>query len=180
MLRTSLALVLAAPLVLAACGDDDHDHDHDHEELGSEFLVAGDIEPGCSTGVTWTGDDFGTGLMHPGGNCNACHATSEGDDVPEPFTAAGTVHGARDDADDCGGVQGVTVRLRGFDGTVVELTTNAAGNFYTHDPIPTPYTAEVELDGQVLEMGFQPSDGNCTSCHTQTGLGGAPGRVRVP
>lgn len=130
----------------------------------------------CASGEFWTGGDEESPLMRPGGDCIECHDSGEGPNL----SAAGTVMGAYDDVDDCNGVQGVTVRITDANGDVHELTTNAAGNFYTNESIPTPFTAEVEKDGAVSPMLTSQVDTNCASCHTAEGANGAPGRIVAP
>lgn len=113
----------------------------------------------CSSGTMYT-----TGLsesMSPGDDCAACHA----------FTAAGTVMGAPDDETNCDGVADVIVRITDAAGEVHELVSNGAGNVFTTEYIPTPYTAEVERDGVVVAMATPQTDGSCNACHTPSGLG---------
>jgi mono/diheme cytochrome c family protein len=134
----------------------------------------------CSTGSTWDEGDEGSELMHPGGNCIACHAEEE--DAPR-FLIAGTVMAAFDDDMDCNGVEGVSVVLTGVTGQVTTLTTNAAGNFFLREgeaTIDLPYTAKVVYQGRERAMTTPQSSRNCAACHTESGLNGAPGRIVVP
>jgi hypothetical protein len=134
----------------------------------------------CSTGASWSGgggEEGGAGpTMNPGESCIECHSRGEG----PRFTAAGTVMGALDDPDLCLGVEGVTVRLTDANGAVIEMQTNASGNFYTTQAIAMPFTAEIEDAGQVVAMATPQSSGDCASCHTDAGANGAPGRVAAP
>lgn len=119
----------------------------------------------CSSGTMYT-----TGLsasMSPGDDCAACHS----------FSVAGTVMGAADDETNCDGVADVIVRITDAAGEVHELVSNGAGNVSTTEPIPGPYTAEVERDGVVVAMATPQTDGSCNACHT---AGGSPGRVVAP
>ena len=68
-----------------------------------------------------------TAEMEPGGDCIGCHATEGG----PTYLTAGTVMNALHDDTNCAGVEGVTVRLTGSDGQVIEMTTNRTGNFFT-------------------------------------------------
>lgn len=149
--------------------------------LGALLLLSGCEAPPaageCTTGEVWTGGDEESPLMHPGGDCIGCHADER--EGPQ-YTLAGTVMGALDEATDCYGVQGVTVTITDNNDDVLELTTNAAGNFFTREPIAMPYTVVIELDGEERPMGAAQTDGNCATCHTETGAEGAPGRVLVP
>jgi hypothetical protein len=140
----------------------------------------------CSTGEVWTGGDDGSALMHPGMDCIGCHAQGGGEDEGEDesegplYTVAGTVMGAFDDPDDCYGVEGVTVNILDADSTLFQLVTNAAGNFFTNDPVVLPYT--ITLDDGVAQnaMVTPQSDGGCAVCHTETGENAAPGRIVAP
>jgi mono/diheme cytochrome c family protein len=115
--------------------------------------------------------------MHPGRSCISCHA-SKGEGPS--FTVAGTVYGAAGQADDCAGVQGVTVELTDAKGAVTTLTSNAAGNFFTEKSLVMPYTARVlTATGERKMFGAQ-SNGDCAACHTATGASGAPGRILSP
>ena len=146
-------------------------------------LVACSSEPpppppeDCSTGKVWTGGDEESPLMHPGTDCIACH---EDEGEGPLYAVAGTVMGDLADPDDCYGVEGVTVRITDADAVVHELTTNAAGNFFSTAAVPGPFTVELELDGATSVMVTPQTDGACGACHTQEGLDLAPGRVLVP
>jgi mono/diheme cytochrome c family protein len=114
--------------------------------------------------------------MSPGGNCIECHKNTE---APVYFIA-GTVMGAHDDDEDCSGISGATVRITGADGSVVDLSTSAVGNFYTRHSVALPYTAKVLKDGKERPMAAAQTDGNCANCHTAGGANGAPGRILAP
>ena len=131
----------------------------------------------CSTNQVWDGGDEESPLMHPGGDCIGCH-----DDQGEGpgYGVAGTVMGAYDEPTDCYGIEDVTVRLTDDLGEVHEAVTNAAGNFYFHEDVPGPFTAEIERDGVVRAMLTPQTDGNCANCHTEVGENAAPGRILVP
>jgi hypothetical protein len=81
------------------------------------------------------------------------------------------------DETNCDGVADVIVRITDAAGEVHELVSNGAGNVSTTEPIPGPYTAEVERDGVVVAMATPQTDGSCNACHT---AGGSPGRVVAP
>lgn len=131
----------------------------------------------CSSGTEWTGGDEESPNMNPGQDCIACHASGEG----PTFTIAGTVMGDFADPDDCNGVEGMIVRITDADGVLIELTSNAAGNFYSTKAVAMPYTAEVEgADGVIGTMSGEQTSGACGSCHTAEGAEGAPGRVVEP
>ncbi len=131
----------------------------------------------CSTGSAWEGGDEESPLMHPGGDCIGCHS-SQGEGPK--YVIAGTVMGALDDDTDCNGAEAVTVEITGADGTVLELTTNAAGNFFSSKSVATPFTAKVKKGSAVRAMSAAQSDGNCATCHTAEGTNNAPGRIQAP
>lgn len=133
----------------------------------------------CSTNRDWTEGDHGSPLMHPGGACIECHTTNgEG----PKFALAGTVMAATDDDIDCNGAEGATVEIKGADGTVTTLTTNAAGNFYieSQKALSTPYTARILQGGKSRAMTAAQTVGDCNTCHTAEGANGAPGRILLP
>jgi hypothetical protein len=114
--------------------------------------------------------------MLPGQDCLACH-TAAGD--APTWTAAGTVFGGPADPPDAG-VPSVGVRLVGADGRAITLRTNAAGNFYTREPLLFPLQASIEKDGVVRTMLGQVPSGGCNGCHTLPPLAPAAiGRIAV-
>lgn len=119
--------------------------------------------------------------MEPGGTCITCHASDEG----PRFLVAGTVMNALHDDTNCGGVEGVVVRLTGADGRVIELTSNSSGNFYSQqaaDALVFPYQAEVSRAGKTVKMLTPRAAGEteCNVCHTAGGARAAPGRIVAP
>jgi mono/diheme cytochrome c family protein len=132
----------------------------------------------CSTNSDWIQGDQGSPLMHPGDACIACHTSNGGPN----FILGGTVMAATNDDTDCNGVQGATVEIKGADGTVITLTTNAAGNFYQESMagLSTPYTAKIIQGGKERAMMASQTTGDCNSCHTAAGANGAPGRLLLP
>lgn len=133
----------------------------------------------CSTNSEWTQGDQESPLMHPGGTCIECH-TSNGEGPK--FILAGTVMAATNDDTDCNGVTGATVEIKGADGKVITLTTNAAGNFYSESMagLSTPYTAKIIQGGKERAMTASQTVGDCNTCHTAAGNNGAPGRILLP
>ena len=147
----------------------------------SETPPVGADADACATGQWWALRDLESELMHPGGDCTSCHtARREGPRYP----IAGTVMADYNEAEDCRGVDGPVVEIYGADGSLLqELTTNAAGNFFSLVAIPEeqlPYTARVVYDGRVRSMLSPQTVGQCNSCHTATGLNSAPGRIVLP
>lgn len=135
----------------------------------------------CNSGSAWSGGNEESPLMNPGQDCIACH-TSEGEGPR--FSIAGTVMGASNDDDNCNGLSGARVQITGSDGQMIELTTNAAGNFFAREgqaSIALPYKAVViGPTGKTNAMSAAQSTGSCNSCHTAAGANGAPGRITVP
>jgi hypothetical protein len=130
----------------------------------------------CSTSAVSKGE---SPEMEPGGDCIGCHSSSDG----PSFRVAGTVMNELRDDTNCGGLAGVTVRITGNDGKVVDLTTNSTGNFFLESragAIALPFKAEVRRDGKVRAMVAAQTNGSCNSCHTSTGLMLAPGRIVPP
>lgn len=158
-------MLLLALVAAAGCGGEGH----------------GGVTPPevCSTKSAWTGGEE-SGLMNPGQDCIDCHSRGEG----PKFQIAGTVMGAESDDDNCNGLAGATVQITGADGVTIELTTNAAGNFYSDHSTPMvafPFTAKViGTNGKESKMVAAQSTGACNSCHTAAGANGAPGRITVP
>lgn len=145
---------------------------------------------GCATGDT--GNDSSTtcdetneacapgtcggegGEMLPGADCLACHDGSGGgggeeDEEAPKFTAAGTAFA---DMDGTGPLSGATVRITDAGGTVVTLTTNSVGNFYTNEALTFPIDAEVEANGSTSTMASSVDVGGCNSCHACAGEAG--------
>ena len=108
--------------------------------------------------------------MAPGENCLSCHPN---------LTVAGTVFAHPDDAAD-GGLAGVIVTITDANGAEVQLSSNEAGNFYTHAKMALPLAkATVTRDGKVTAMSGAPSAA-CNGCHSGPPDGGAPGRLYAP
>jgi hypothetical protein len=138
-----------------------------------------DVPAKCSSGQKWLLGDSGSSMMHPGKACITCHKTHPG--APR-FTAAGTVFPTAHEPDDCvSRVTGATVVLTGADGKSVTLTVNSnSGNFNYTGTLALPYKAKVVVGGKSRAMSASQTNGDCNSCHTQTGASGAPGRIIVP
>lgn len=136
-------------------------------------------EPTCTSGATWTLGDRGSQLMHPGMACITCHAKSFR--APK-YKIAGTVFPTAHEPDNCvSKVSGLQVVITGADGKVTTLTPNSSGNFFTLATIAMPYSAKVvAADGRERAMAAKQSNGDCNSCHTQSGTSSAPGRIIGP
>lgn len=117
-------------------------------------------------------------LMRPGQNCLRCHFQDSGFDAPI-WSAGGTVYPAEDSAAQ-EGVSDVRVILEDDEGKVVELTTNAAGNFYTDEPLADLYWVSIEHDGERADMPVPVPAGSCNACHSPGPVGGAFARIVTP
>jgi hypothetical protein len=134
--------------------------------------------PACTSGTTWTGGTNGSSKMTPGQACISCHA-SGGGEAPT-FTIAGTVYPSANEPDNCNGLANVTVVVTDANGQQLSLPTNSAGNFSSQTKLALPYQAKVVSGTKERAMLSAQSSGDCNSCHTATGTGGAPGRVMSP
>jgi hypothetical protein len=154
MTKRSHVYGLGAALLLSACGD-----------AGGARTDSSATEPGP--------------FMRPGENCLRCHSPTSDTGAPI-WTAGGTVF-ARKDADRDEGVPGALVVITGANGERVELTTNAAGNFYTRKSLTKPYRVAITYEGRTKEMPVDAPAGSCNACHSWPDpSGGAPGRIYVP
>jgi cytochrome c553 len=119
-------------------------------------------------------------LMRPGENCLRCHGPNR-EAASKPWSAGGTVYATKDAPVDQG-LAGVTVTLSDSNGKTVKLTTNAAGNFYTPEPLVPPLGITLEKEGKVRKMPRSAPAGSCAACHsypdaTGDGISVAEGRV---
>jgi hypothetical protein len=121
-----------------------------------------------------------TAEMEPGGDCIACHAKGGA----PALLIGGTVMNALHDDTNCAGVAGITVRLTGADGQMLEMVTNATGNFYTlaseGKTLALPFNAELVQGTKSVKMLTAQMDTNCMSCHTAMGAKLAVGRIIAP
>jgi cytochrome c5 len=176
------------------CTDPPPDGGVDAGDLGD---AGPDASPGCASNTRWTNGNQKSPLMHPGGACNACHGKSGGPNL----SFAGTVYrGGLHDVDDCNGTgppPPVTVVISDKMGRVVNLTVNAAGNFYIEADnggggqqnnnnnnfnrgFKAPFRAKIVEGTKVRTMAGSVTSGDCNSCHTTAGKNGAPGRILAP
>jgi hypothetical protein len=118
--------------------------------------------------------------MHPGGTCIDCHTNSR-EDGPR-YAFAGTLYPTAHEPDDCNGYAdpSASVIITGADGSTLQLSVNAAGNFYSRRSVVMPYTAKVVIGDRTREMTTPQTTGDCNSCHTSDGAENAPGRVMAP
>lgn len=130
----------------------------------------------CFSDTYWTQGDHESPMMHPGMACIECH--TERREGPQ-FTIAGTVFTLMHEPDDCNGLARVTVEITDNNGEVFTTQSNSAGNFYLQDRMSFPYAAKIiDSNGNTSEMATHQNNGDCNTCHSQDGSGGAPGRIR--
>lgn len=109
------------------------------------------------------GDEQGEGpLMAAGQDCLTCHG----------FSAAGTVFAGPGSTR---GASGATVVLRSGSTALATLTSNAAGNFYTSQPLPASFDVEITLGADTRTMAG--AGKRCNNCHR---AGGVQPPIHVP
>jgi hypothetical protein len=180
------APALASLFVLFSCGQ--------QSSLGRGF-VSGTPSATCASGQTWTGGNSESDLMNPGFACRACHLgqnfqgqnPSGRGEGSKAYFFMGTVYSAPHEADLCAAdavPSDAVVEILDADGGVqVTMTVNSAGNFRSRSTaagLPMPYKARVRAGGKTSAMGASQTEGDCNTCHTAAGTGGAPGRVLFP
>lgn len=157
-------LVLA--LLLVAC---DPVHDDAVSALGGET-------PGVRKGP----------LHRPGQPCILCHDGALGD--PQRFIVAGTIF--QTSGSNVAAV-GATVTLTDANGSVIQVQTNAAGNFYLtpdqYDPVVPIQVVVNDSSGVSAKMqtvvagnlAVEPNSGSCASCHFDPAGPASPGHVCI-
>lgn len=131
----------------------------------------------CTSKKTWNGGNDGSSSMRPGGACITCHTMRGG----PAYRVAGTVYPTAHEPNDCNGVAGgLTVVVTDANGTVVNVTVNGAGNFYSRAQIVPPFHVKVTNGTKERVMVGSLTAGDCNSCHTETGVNSAPGRIVAP
>jgi hypothetical protein len=140
----------------------------------------------CSSGTTWTQGNTGTANMQPGSACRTCHVIG-GSASGKTWDIAGTVYPTAHEPDNCNGtsMSGVAIVITDATGAQTSIAVNGVGNFYHADlfgfaKIPTPYTAKVVYGGKERVMFTPQTEGDCNSCHTESGAKSAPGRIMLP
>jgi hypothetical protein len=97
------------------------------------------------------------------------------------YTVAGTVYPTAHEPNDCNGVTGgLTVVVTDANGVVRNINVNNAGNFSLSGQVKPPFKVKVTNGAKERVMVGPLTAGDCNSCHTVTGVNGAPGRVMAP
>lgn len=154
-MRSSPVLALWG-LLLAACG-------------GNGIIVDLEKVPTAKAGCEQPTMDqlLSNPLMLPGRNCQSCHVPS-GQAAAYRLIISGTVFKSLSSPCNTGGVGGARIEILDGETSRVQttLTSNAAGNFYTTDPITFPFRARISKDGLApREMTTPSSIGSCAACH---------------
>ncbi|QOY55112.1 hypothetical protein HUE87_02400 [Candidatus Sulfurimonas marisnigri] len=137
---------------------------------------------GCSSGDSTTSDVDSSSILilhNQGGTCLDCH----GPDSEKEFTSGATVYTHLNSVDSY--ASGYTVRLvLENTGTIIDYVPKyGTGNSHTsYEESINGFTAKVlDADGNVVNSSANNSHDtsqlNCNSCHTASGVGGAPGRI---
>ncbi len=100
----------------------------------------------------------GIGMHHPGEDCGVCHSPGGAAEAYD-FTMAGTLYGDRAGRSV---LKGGEVILEDWDGHVISMTSNEAGNFWTYAPIAgDPYTISSNHGGPpFVPLYTEDSNGN--------------------
>lgn len=148
-------------------------------------------EPGCASGSYFqppSDIEDAEDAMYPGRACIKCHTAEDG----PRFEIAGTVFDTGKVLDNClppAGVDMDSAKVIITDANGVEhvLSVNDNGNFHSEEwdddepaLIPLPYKARVVHQGKERHMSSAQTNGDCNSCHTETGTMSAPGRIALP
>lgn len=114
-------------------------------------------------------------LMYPGEDCGGCHR--HGGESSFAWTLSGTVYRGAS-AEPGQGLEGVEVRAIAQDGRTLVLRSNAAGNFYTREPLSFPVRIELRRgEERAVMKQLLEEPASCGSCHAGEPRRGAPGRV---
>ncbi len=120
----------------------------------------------CASGKAWVEGDPNDGMHRPGSVCGSCHST---------FTMSGTVYAKPNEPTGCFGVDGpasrnfIQMTMTNHNGGSIRV--NAAGNFWTTDPIVFPVTVGVSWTDGGIYMKATVSRGDCNTCHAPTDAG---------
>ncbi|HSQ66827.1 MAG TPA: hypothetical protein VLM85_26590, partial [Polyangiaceae bacterium] len=138
----------------------------------------------CTSGAQ--GPTYGTSTMLPGEACVSCHS-KQATETPPIYPLMGTIYPTAHEPNNCVGASSSTyagVQIIATDslGHSVTLTPNSVGNFMgpSTGSISGAYTIKITYQGRERDMTTPQTNGDCNSCHTETGTSGAPGRIMLP
>jgi hypothetical protein len=145
----------------------------------------------CASGLVYEGNRESP-QMNPGFACKSCHAgqnfngqTPGGLSSPKNVRFfMGTAYASSHEVDGCKSnavpADAVVDILDSNDTVQERMPVNAAGNFHSSKStagFPLPYRARIVANGKTVAMATPQMEGDCNTCHTATGMNGAPGRI---
>lgn len=159
--------------------------------VGGAGFVAAPSGATCASGLVYEGTRESP-QMSPGLACKSCHAGQNfNGQNPSGLSSQenvkffmGTAYAASHEVDGCKSdavpADAVIEILDSNDMLQLSLPINAAGNFYSSRStagFTLPYKARIVANGKTLAMATPQMEGDCNTCHTATGMNGAPGRI---
>ncbi len=138
----------------------------------------------CTSGKTFAGRQGDS--MRPGEACNTCHKSQR---VNRIFAFAGTVYPTGHEPNDCVGTVEGPLQVVVTDSTKAEVKIPvSAGNNGNFSLLTTklvaPFTVRVENTAtgksRAMTRTLAAGEGDCNSCHTDSGTNSAPGRIVAP
>jgi hypothetical protein len=103
--------------------------------------------------------------MNPGQDCLACHGAT-GQASAQQWSAAGTIFPRPDSASDEGIANAEILIVDSANPPrALTLRSNAAGNFYTAEPLMPPLRVAAQYGGQRYQMQEAAPTGSCNLCH---------------
>lgn len=159
--------------------------------VGGAGFVAAPSGATCASGLVYQGTAESS-QMSPGLACKSCHAGQNfngqnptGESSPENVKFfMGTAYASSREVDGCKSdavpADAVVEILDSNDTVQVTMPVNAAGNFYSSKStagFTLPYKARIVANGKTVSMATPQMEGDCNTCHTATGMNGAPGRI---
>ena len=153
-------LRIAAVLAMVACvgcyGDMVSTSASAGPDGGAEPLIP--IDPATDMSCLEAQATTDDGYHFEGQSCLGCHNGSVG---PE-FGVGGTLYA---DAEGTIPVAGAAIHILDADGAIIELTSSLNGNFWTPDPVASPFTVWASSCPDLSPMPYLSGSGDCNSCH---------------
>jgi len=117
---------------------------------------------GCIGGTPEGDEGYGPG-HNQGADCLSCHVPG-GQAGSFIWTMAGTIF---TDAAGSAPQESVSVLISDDSGTLNQsLITDYNGNFWTQEPVPSPYAIALAMGPDTVAMSSHPTNPSCASCHT--------------